>query len=38
MRRDRRITLIDPLPTDLLDQSLDRLGLDVQVGQCGQFE
>ena len=36
MRLDRRVPLVDPLPADLLDQPLDRLGLDVQVGQLGQ--
>ena len=37
MRRDRRVTLVDPLPADLPDQTLDRLGGDAQVGQLGQI-
>ena len=37
MRRDGRVTLVDPLPADPLDQPLDRLGRDVQVGQFGQI-
>jgi hypothetical protein len=37
VRRDRRVTLIDPRLADLLDEPLDRLGLDVQVGQFGQI-
>ena len=36
MLRDGRVALIDPLLADPLDQPLDRLGLDRQVGQRGQ--
>ena len=32
MLGDGRVTLIDPLLADPLDQPLDRLGLDRQVG------
>ena len=37
VRRDGRVALVDPLPADPLDQPLDRLGLDLQVGQFGQI-
>ena len=37
MGRDGGVALIDPLPADLLDESLDRLGLDVQVRQFGEI-
>lgn len=37
MRLDRRVPLIDAFPADRPDQSLDRLGLDVQVGPFGQI-
>ena len=34
---DSRVTLVGPLLADPLDDPLDRLGLDVQVGQRGQI-
>jgi hypothetical protein len=37
VRRDGRVTLVDPLPADLPDQPLDRLGSDSQVGQFGEI-
>jgi hypothetical protein len=37
MRRDGRVTLVDPLLADPPDQPLDRLGRDIQVGQFGQI-
>ena len=37
MRLDRRVSLVDSLLADLLDHPLDRLGLDLQVGQFGQI-
>jgi hypothetical protein len=36
MRFDGRVTLVDSLLTDLMNQPLDRLGLDLQVGKFGQ--
>ncbi len=36
MRRDGGVTPVDPLAADPPDQSLDRLGRDLQVGQLGQ--
>lgn len=37
MQCDCRVSLIDPLPANLVDQSLDLLGRDVQVGEFGQI-
>jgi hypothetical protein len=37
IRRDGRASLVDSLPADLRDQSLDRLGLHPQIGQFGQI-
>lgn len=36
MGRDGRVALIDSLPADPMDQPLDRLGPDLQIGQGGQ--
>ncbi len=36
MGRDRRVSLVDPLPADPPDEPLDRLGPDVQIRQLGQ--
>ena len=31
-----RVALVDPFLADLMNQPLDRLGRDLQVGECGQ--